>query len=483
MQELDYKKIGLKCGLEIHQQLDTRKLFCNCPSVLRKDAPDFEVKRKLHVVAGESGNVDVAARHEVKKDKEFIYQGYDSTCLVELDEEPPYEINQEALKIVLHIAILLNCDIIPLTQIMRKTVIDGSNTSGFQRTVLIARNGFIKTSEGNVGIESVCLEEDAARIIEKKDNSIIYRLDRLGIPLVEIATAPEIKTPKQAKEVALQLGNLLRSCNVKRGIGTIRQDINISILGHPRVEIKGFQDIKVFSKVIEKEIKRQLNEIKKKNVKSSVRDVLSDFSTKFLRPMPSAARMYPETDLPLLKISRKIINDAKKTLPKLRSDMMKDLEKIGLNQEMIKLLFKQNKIREFKELLEIVDNGFLIAKVLLIFPKNIAKHKKMNILEVEKILNSDVLGIVLDAFKKKEISEKQIKQVLEKIVSGIKLKNALKFDEYDMSVIEEKIMKLIKDKPGLSIKAYMGLVMKEFGGKIDGKDAIKIIMKYCKPVN
>jgi len=157
----------IKCGIEIHQQLDTHKLFCECPSILRNDEPKFEVMRKLHAVAGESGEVDVAAKHEMSQDREFIYHGYDTTCLVELDESPPREINEEALQTALHVAMFLNCEILPITQIMRKTVIDGSNTSGFQRTVLIARNGWIETQHGRVGIEGINLEEDAARPLGK----------------------------------------------------------------------------------------------------------------------------------------------------------------------------------------------------------------------------------------------------------------------------------------------------------------------------
>ncbi|GAJ06715.1 unnamed protein product, partial [marine sediment metagenome] len=160
----NYEKLKFKSGLEIHQQLDTHKLFCNCPSILRKDEPDFEVERKLHAVAGESGEVDVAAQYQAGLEKTFIYQRHkENSCLVELDEEPPHEINKEALKIALQVALLLNCKIQPITQIMRKTVIDGSNTSGFQRTVLIARDGYVETSQGRVGIDTICLEEDSAR--------------------------------------------------------------------------------------------------------------------------------------------------------------------------------------------------------------------------------------------------------------------------------------------------------------------------------
>tara|TARA_Y100000296_G_scaffold78713_1_gene101837 strand:+ start:4907 stop:6349 length:1443 start_codon:yes stop_codon:yes gene_type:complete len=477
---LDYEKLGLKCGLEIHQQLDTNKLFCNCPSVLRQEEPDFNVKRKLHAVAGESGDIDIAAKHEVSQDREFIYQVYNNVnCLVELDEEPPHEINKEALKIALQIAILLNCKIIPLTQIMRKTVINGSNTSGFQRTVLIAGEGYVETKLGRVGIEAVFLEEDSARPVIRDGKNVIYRLDRLGIPLVEIATAPDIKTPEQAKEVALHIGDILRSCKVKRGIGTIRQDINISIKGSNRVELKGFQDPKIMVKTVENEIERQENFLKKrKKNPSEVRNVLPDGTSKFLRPMPGEARMYPETDLSLLKISRDFINKAKKELPKLRSDLKKEFGEKGLNQEMIKLLIKQNKFEEFKEFLKILENPQLIAKILLMFPKEIASRGKISINKVEKILNKEVLIYILENLKKKKMSEDQSKQALERVVNGEKVENAIIFKKEDKGIVEEQIIKIIKGKPGLSLNAYMGLVMKEFKGKIDGKEVMEIIKKY-----
>ena len=275
--KLNYEALGFKAGLEIHQQLDTRKLFCNCLSFLRQDEPDFVVKRKLHVVAGESGEVDIAAMHEAEKERTFLYEGYDTTCLVELDEEPPHELNKDALKVALQIAVFLNAKIFPITQIMRKTVVNGSNTSGFQRTILIARDGWIVTKSGRVGIESICLEEDAAREISKEGNEVLFRLDRLGIPLVEIATAPDMKNAEHVKEVALYIGKVLRNCKVKRGIGTIRQDINVSIKGGNRVEIKGFQEPSMMTKTIDNEINRQVTLLKMgKYIFKEVRNALPD---------------------------------------------------------------------------------------------------------------------------------------------------------------------------------------------------------------
>ena len=478
--ENNYKKIGLKSGIEIHQQLDTNKLFCNCPSFLRQDKPDFQVKRKLHAVAGESGEIDAAAIHEAGYDKEFVYQGYnDATCLVELDEEPPHLINQESLEIALQVSLLLNCEIIPVSQIMRKTVIDGSNTSGFQRTVLIARNGFIETEQGKVKIDNVSLEEDAARIVDKQDGKTIFRLDRLGIPLVEIGTAPDIKTPEQAKQVALKIGEVLRSCKVKRGIGTIRQDVNMSINQNKkqgkRVEIKGVQEPKLIEKTIIKEIQRQL---KKPLKKAEVRKAEQDGTTTFLRPLPGAARMYPETDLPLLKIFKKLINKAKKTLPKLKAEFRKELREIGLKDEMSKLLLAEGKLDDFQALLNIYNKPNFIVKALILWPKEIASHE--NIKNVEKKLTIDIIESIIEVVSKNKIQEKDVKKAMQEIIKGKTLEQALEIQKADTSELEQEIIKLIKQKPNLSQGAYMGLLMQKFRGKISGKELSDLLKKHLK---
>lgn len=268
MGDLDYSKLGLKAGLEIHQQLETNKLFCKCPSIIREDSPDKMVKRILRASAGETGNIDIAAKAEMEKQKYFIYEYYTDTCCdIELDECPPFNINPEALKIVLQLSKMMNAETVDQVHVMRKTVVDGSNTSGFQRTALIARNGFIEVeSEGKlkkIKIDTLCLEEDAARIISRSTDHDIYRLDRLGIPLIEIATGPDMRTAKQVKETAAFIGMMLRSTGkVKRGLGTIRQDVNVSIAEGARAEIKGVQDLRIIDKVVELEVLRQLNLLK-----------------------------------------------------------------------------------------------------------------------------------------------------------------------------------------------------------------------------
>ena len=496
---MDYTKIGFKAGLEIHQQLDSHKLFCNCPSVLRKDEPDYAVKRKLHAVAGESGEIDDAAKYQAKLNKEFVYQGYnDSTCLVELDEEPPHEINKEALKIAIHIGLLMNCEILPITQVMRKTVIDGSNTSGFQRTTMIAHSGFLETSEGKVGITAIMLEEDAARIIERGEKKEVYRLDRLGIPLVEVVTAPDIKNGEHAREVGLMIGDILRSCKVRRGLGTIRQDISISVNNGNRVELKGVQDIDLLPTTVKIETERQLElEKNKKPTKSEVRNSLPDGKTEFLRPMPGSARMYPETDVPLLKISRYFINDAKKDLPKLKSEIEEELRKQGLSQDMIKELFKRGMLDNYKALFEMFGNANLIGKLMFMMPKEIATkvrnvqdnsnatscqkfEGKKTLEELENIFTQEVFVLILEKIRDKELAEDRIREVLMKVLAGTPIKEAVKFEEVDLNDIEEQVMKIVKGKPGLSPNAYMGLVMGALKGKVSGGDAMKFINKYAK---
>ena len=470
--------IEFKAGLEIHQQLDTHKLFCKCPSVLRSDEPEFEVRRRLHAVAGESGEIDVAVKHEVEKDKEFVYQGYDSTCLVELDEEPPHLINSEALRTGLHVAMLLNCEILPIAQIMRKTVVDGSNTSGFQRTVLIARNGWVETSLGRVEINALLLEEDSARPSSDlgDENIRIWKLDRLGVPMLEIATEPDIKNPEHAKETALLIGDILRSCKVKRGIGTIRQDVNISIEGHPRVEIKGFQDPKMMIKTVELEVERQKENLKnKKNLGSEVRGALPDGTSKFLRPMPGAARMYPETDLPLLRISREIINNAKESLPKLRSEIKGELRDRGLSDEMISLFSKGDKVEEFMSLSKMINDPNFIARVLFLIPREIAKHKGIE--NIDDVLNLDIIEGIVEGVVRGVIGKEDVKHVMEEIVKGKSLEEAIQVEKLDLSEVESFVAKLVRERQGLSVGGYMGLVMKEFKGKVSGGEVMEILEK------
>ncbi|WP_254862923.1 Glu-tRNA(Gln) amidotransferase subunit GatE [Halovivax gelatinilyticus] len=257
----DYEQVGLVAGLEIHQQLDTAtKLFCQCPTRLREpDDSTRQLTRFLHPTRSELGELDEAALEESRVDREFEYLAYDSTCLVEEDDEPPGELDEEALGTVLEIAQLLSMTPVDQAHVMRKLVVDGSNTSGFQRSALIATDGQIETDAGPVGIEDLMLEEESAQRIEETDDGVRYSLDRLGIPLVEIGTKPDLRSPEQTREAAERIGMLLRSTGkVKRGLGTIRQDVNVSIEEGARVEIKGVQRLDDIDDIVRTEVDRQV---------------------------------------------------------------------------------------------------------------------------------------------------------------------------------------------------------------------------------
>lgn len=299
---IDYAKVGLKVGLEIHQQLSTlTKLFCSCPPELFREEPEILFLRRLRPTQSELGQIDPAAYFEFQKGVKVLYEANRKTaCLVEMDEEPPHQLNMEAVEIVLMAALMMNAQTIDEVHVMRKTVIDGSNTTGFQRTCIIALDGWIKIGEKVIPIQAASLEEDAARKIgiEAEGKVIRYRIDRLGIPLIEVATGPVIYSPMEAQEVALAIGRILRDTGkVMRGLGTIRQDLNVSLPNGALVEIKGVQELDLISKVVEYEVQRQLNliavrdELKDKGVKAEdikeeiidVTDVFKDTKCKVIK--------------------------------------------------------------------------------------------------------------------------------------------------------------------------------------------------------
>ena len=289
--KIDYEKLGLKVGLECHQQLDTKeKLFCSCKPELFKGEPKITFLRRLRPTQSELGQIDPAAYFEFKKGVKILYEADPQTsCLVEMDEEPPHDLNREALDITLTAALMMNAKPVDEVHVMRKVVIDGSNTTGFQRTCVVALGGEIQVDGKKIPIEHISLEEDAARKTGEEGFIIRYRIDRLCIPLIEVATAPVIHSPKEAEKVALTIGRILRATGkVKRGLGTIRQDLNISIREGALIEVKGVQELELISKVIELEVQRQLaliqisKELKARGVtENQIRDKIIDVTPIF----------------------------------------------------------------------------------------------------------------------------------------------------------------------------------------------------------
>src|SRR3989338_48518 len=568
---MSLEKLGLKCGIEIHQQLEGKKLFCNCPTTMRDDQPHFQITRVLRASAGESGEIDIAAKEEQRKQKQFIYQGYhDTTCLVETDSEPPHLLNQDALYTVLQFSKLTSADIIPIVQVMRKTVIDGSNTSGFQRTALVARNGIISTSEGEVRITGINIEEDACKIFEEKSESKIYRLDRLGIPLIEIGTAPDIKTPQQCLESAKKIGLLLRSLpGVKRGLGTIRQDINVSIIGGTRVEIKGAQELRLLPLYVELEAKRQeellklreelktiekngkilalrvnwfsgivgrelvpnyrigtelsgrakikagvggifhsdelpnygitaeeVGVIKRKlncndkdafilvadqeskaqralnavyerlqelwfGIPKEVRKANPDGTSAYMRPMPGAARMYPETDIPLVKP-----DTTKITIPEtLEEKANRYQQQFQLSKDLAEFIAKSEHMPLFEE---------LQTKYPSLKPAFIAETLTSTPFELKRKYNADPDLLTEDNFRNLflYLSQDKIHKdiVLDVLLDMIKGTFSLqKYAKLSTEELHKGIKDVIQQNPNAPFSALMGLCIKKFQGKASGQ--------------
>jgi glutamyl-tRNA(Gln) amidotransferase subunit E len=615
----DYKTLGLKSGLEIHQQLDTKeKLFCGCPTLLRDTKEsNYEFFRYLRPTQSEMGIVDRAALEEMKLTKKFIYKAYETTCLVENDEEPPRELNAEALDLSLTIARMLNMHIVDELYTMRKIVIDGSNTSGFQRTGLVATGGYIDSSAGRVGIDVLCLEEEAAQKVEDRGDSVIYSLDRLGIPLVEIGTAPDIVSPAHAREVAEKLGMILRSTGkVKRGLGTIRQDINVSITEGSRVEIKGVQELDLIETIVEREaarqvalleIKKELNKrkadvsdkiidvtsvfagttskvilkalkggvvyavnlpgfaglvgrelqpgrrlgtefsdrakksgvggifhtdelpnygIKEEEVKAlrkavgardkdcvvmvadsmekakgameaviiramealeivpeETRRALPDGNSAYMRPLPGAARMYPETDVPPVEITKERINGIK--LPELIEERIpRYMKQFKLNEELAGQIARSGNFILFESIMHKVPdvNANLVVRtletVLYEFEKegvNVNNIKETHLLSLfslhagGKIPNEAISGILKLIAGKPELTiEKAIGMLGIGVVESGELEAAID------RIIGSR-MDFIIEKGMNSVGPLMGVIMKELRGKVSGQEISRLL--------
>jgi len=267
------------------------KLFCSCKANLSTQDAKFSVYRRLRPTQSELGSIDPAAAFEFQRGRGYEYHADNhSTCLVELDEEPPHHLNEEAIDIGMTIALMLKAKPVNEVHVMRKIVIDGSNTTGFQRSCIIALGGELKVDDHRIQLQTICLEEDAARKINETLSITTYRLDRLCIPLIEVTTAPVIYSPNVAQKAALAIGRILRATNkVKRGLGTIRQDLNISIRDGAIIEIKGVQQLNLISTVVKYEIQRQLalleirnklqsRGVQSKDISENIQDITSIFT-------------------------------------------------------------------------------------------------------------------------------------------------------------------------------------------------------------
>jgi glutamyl-tRNA(Gln) amidotransferase subunit E len=617
MSKFDIKNIGLKVGLEIHQQLDTKKkLFCDC---IPTEEEEFTRKftRRLRAAKSELGKIDPAALFESTKSKTIVYYANPkSSCLVEEDEEPPHALDIDAKNIALLISSALESKIFSEIHVMRKTVIDGSNTTGFQRTMLVAQGGHIEVDGKKVGVQSICLEEDAGKLIKDEGNHRFFSLDRLGVPLVEIALDPVEGDPKFVKDIALTLGRLLRvTKRVMRGIGTIRQDVNISIEGGGVIEVKGVQQLDQLEKIIEFEAKRQhglklisekinqtrfteinqkedvfditemMQECNSKIIKKSIEkqdrifgirikklqgvfgfepysdirlgkeigqlvrffgiggifhsdelpnygienedikrvteklDIQNDDAfliiagerisvgfaidsiinrvklakngppaetraatqngdTIFLRPRPGASRMYPETDIPTVKVTNEELVKVRTSIPKSWEESIKELEeKYQINNQLAEQIFDSKYFEIFEKICSKKQNppNFVVSILCSTITNLERSGLNSSFLNYEQIMNTfELLG-------QEKINKEAIEIIFEQIMSrkandvlqALENASITQLAEEELDKILDNIIQNNTDKiqqeQMRALSGLMGVAMKEVRGKASGK--------------
>lgn len=259
---IDWRKLGFKSGLEIHQQLLTeKKLFCRCPAGIygKEGEHDAEVLRHMRPTLSELGEYDGTALMEFRTRKQILYLlNQESVCTYEMDDTPPFLINQKALDIAIEIALMLNCNLVGELHVMRKQYLDGSIPTGFQRTAIVGTDGYINLRGRRLTILQLALEEDSCRELADEGHTITFMTDRLSMPLVEVVTGPELQTPSEVAEACELIGRMLRSTGkVRRGAGATRQDVNVSIKGGTRIEIKGVPSIRLIPRLVREEALRQ----------------------------------------------------------------------------------------------------------------------------------------------------------------------------------------------------------------------------------
>ena len=262
MTEADYAEVGFRSGLEIHQQLLTeKKLFCRCPAGRYSDKYDAEILRHMRPTLSELGEYDGTALMEFKTKKEIIYRiNRETVCTYEMDDTPPFMMDEEALDEALGVAMLYNLALVDELHIARKQYLDGSIPTGFQRTTIVGVNGFIPYKDRRISIVQLGLEEDACREVSDVGHRRTYLTDRLGMPLIETVTGPDMRTPQEVAEVAQICRRLVRSTgNVRTGMGAAREDVNVSVRGGTRVEIKGVPRIPRIPLLTYHEAMRQWN--------------------------------------------------------------------------------------------------------------------------------------------------------------------------------------------------------------------------------
>ncbi|MCX8188580.1 MAG: Glu-tRNA(Gln) amidotransferase subunit GatE [Nitrososphaeria archaeon] len=618
---METRPFKAKVGLELHQQLNVgRKLFCDCPIMEYAEA-EYKILRYLRPTQSELGEVDPAVMFEFRKNKANIYiYNSKASCLVECDEEPPHPINMDAVKAAITVALALGSKVVEELHVMRKIVIDGSNTTGFQRTVLVALDGVLKADDIEVPVQTISVEEDAARLVEERDDAKVFSLDRLGVPLIEISLAPIEADPKTVERVALALGRLLRLTGfAARGIGTIRQDINISIEGFPPCEVKGVQKLDLIPKIIEYEMMRQYHLynvarlLKEKGLDSissigeyvdvtclfegassrivrnaldngkkvygiklkgfrglfkmepypNVRlgleladmarayglggiihsdelpaygissedvervkaylsveesdafvlvlagerdyDALSalrqrmlrffegpvpetrgptgDGRTRYSRPRPGSARMYPETDIPLIRVTRELIEECRKFVPKPWSEVLRDyMQKYGLNEKLANQILDSVYLGLFEKVCSMTKLSPTLVAVVLTEHLVTVSREGLDI----SVLDEGMLFELFQLLDSGRVSKESVIDILKCMCKeGVSAGDCVKrlglkpISEEDLAkMVHETVVSnraIVESLKERSFGPLMGMLMEKVRGKADGGKVSRLL--------
>lgn len=470
-----------KAGLEIHFQLNTRKkLFCNCSTSMGEKQPSKVIVRKQHPVASELGEIDKVAQYEFLRNRTFNYQMFNNeTCLVEADEEPPHPLNREALEIALQIATLMKCEIPNEIQVMRKSVIDGSNPSSFQRTMIVGYNGELTHKGRKVPITQITLEEDAAANVKEEDGTVTFRLNRLGVPLVEIDTGIlEGFTTQDVQDIALSIGTITKSTGkIKRGIGSIRQDLNVSTKGD-RVELKGVQELGMLAKAIEIEIKRQMSLDK---IERETRGVNENGESRFMRPLPGAARMYPETDIPPVSVDKKMLSSIKKNLPELLTKKFARLKSsYKLSDTLLTAIMGSDYLDVFEEVVRKTGvEPTIAANTFVSVIKDLERREKLDVSSID----SEDYTQIFEAIAKGKLAKEALPTLIKHMAMNTKHTVQMAIKELGLeSMSDQEIEKIVKEisTGDMPEGKLIGLVMSKVRGKADPQNVIKIVKKFTK---
>jgi len=448
---------------------------------MKEKLPIATIVRKMHPVVSELGQMDAAVQFEYLRDRTFHYQMFNNeTCLVELDDEPPHNLNKEALETALQITLLLNCEIPSEIHIMRKILIDGSAVSSFQRTIIIGLNGHISYKGKRITITQVTLEEDAAAIVSEENGKVTYKLSRLGIPLVEIDTGIlEGFSPLELQDIAYQIGILARSTNkTKHGIGSIRQDVNVSIRNGPRTEVKGVQELGLLSKIVEFEAQRQMKE----KPKEETRAANLDGTTRFLRPLPGANRMYPETDIPAVILTKEYIDNLKKSLPEPWTNKLERFKtKLKLPDGLAREILGSEYLNLFEKIVSAKKvEPTIVASTFTSVIKDLERRERI---EIDRISESRFIEI-FDYLQDKKIVKEAIPEIIRYLAAYPQngVGDALK--ELDLAPLTASNVRTIAEEivsqSNMSFEKAYGIVMSKVRGKIDAQEVMKVVKGMMK---